>query len=108
MVRQILICHSISEYVTLSWDSIRFWRQTDLQFRGLIGETGLFAVMAIFDGSREMAVATSSRRFLVHQSLSARSADSQLCISETTRRFGLKLNILGKKGKFSVKTMVIG
>jgi WD40 repeat protein len=64
-VRSIIICHSTGEYVTLSSDSIRFWRITDLNFRGAILAPGLFSAMALFEKTSHMAVATSDRRLLI-------------------------------------------
>lgn len=66
MVRQIVICHSAAEYVTLSLDSIRFWKASDLSFRGAILEPGLFNSLVIFETTGQLAVTTTNRRLLVY------------------------------------------
>jgi hypothetical protein len=85
MVKQILICESTGEYVTLSSDSIRFWRRLDLEFRGLISQPGLFVSMAIFDGSGQIAVATSSRLLLVYDLESLEQLPTEISASPPAR-----------------------
>ena len=66
MVRQIVICPASAEYVTLSPDSIRFWKSSDLSFRGAILEPGLFNSLVVFESTGQLAVATTNRRLLVY------------------------------------------
>ena len=66
MISTVLISNRTSEYVTISADSIRLWKQSDLQFTRVITENVKFQTGLVFDNLQVLAAATTTRRLLFY------------------------------------------
>jgi len=60
------ICNTTDEYISLSPDSIHFWKQKTLQHTRSISDIGNFISLIIFETQMLMVVCTSTRRILFH------------------------------------------
>ncbi|KAK8893405.1 hypothetical protein M9Y10_021825 [Tritrichomonas musculus] len=64
LIQQITICNRLSEYVTVSSDSIRFWNISDLTFSRALLEPGMFSRILVIESFLVLAVTTTNRRLL--------------------------------------------
>ncbi|OHS99546.1 EF hand family protein [Tritrichomonas foetus] len=64
MITSIKYSPNINQYVTLSLDSIRFWKTSDFSYIRKITKPGAFIAMALFDSYDLIAVATAQRKLI--------------------------------------------
>ena len=62
MVEQILCSYKTNEYITISHDSIRFWKVDDLSYKRMINDASLYCCGLVFESVSVLAVATTNRK----------------------------------------------
>jgi hypothetical protein len=64
MIHRIGLLESTKEYVTMSGDSIRFWDRSDLHFKRVINQPGMFADFVTIEAIQKIVVKATSRRLM--------------------------------------------